>query len=151
MSFDYFQGDPALLLDENGADIKFIGGQPVMDQGLRNVVMLDLFTRKRWWGNSLFRAEEEKIGSDFEKTARQAITVTALQKIRAAGIAALKWMVKTGLASNTLFEVRNPSVNRIDVGVLIQPPTRDEEVLVMTRHGANWIAQRDYPASRRLE
>jgi hypothetical protein len=35
-----FQGDPRLFLDKNGAYIAFSGGQPVMDRGFENVVLI---------------------------------------------------------------------------------------------------------------
>lgn len=150
MSFDYTQGDPALVLTENGSDIEFKGGQPVMDQGLQNAAFISLFTTSGWWGNDLTEDANKQIGSDFEEVARQAITVTAIRKIQAAAERALKWMVDSGLALATAARATNPRTGQLDVGVGIQSPSRDVSILAATRHGANWIAQRDYPAHRRL-
>ena len=151
MTFDYFQGDPALTLDGDGADIKVVGGQPVMDQGLHNAAILSLFVSKGWWGNQVLRAAEEKLGSDFEETCRQAVTVTALQRIRTSMLAALQWLLDTKLASAVEAAVVNPSPGRLDTGVKIIPPSRDELVLVASKHGPNWLMQRDNPAHERLK
>ena len=48
--FDRFQGDPRLVLTEEGSEIIWKGGQPVLDQGVENVVLIDLFTN----GSQLF-------------------------------------------------------------------------------------------------
>jgi len=150
MTFDYTQGDPALILDETGADLEFVGGQPVMDQGLENAVKISMFTRNGWWGNTLFDDPNQKIGSDYEKIANQAITVSAIRRITAAAERALKWMVDTGLALSAIAEVVNRRVGWLDTAVLITPPSKDQTVLVASKHGSNWIAQRDYPAYKRL-
>ena len=150
MSFDYTQGDPAMKIINDGVDIEIKGGQPIMDQGLQNAALISLFTSEGWWGNDLTENPNQQIGSDLEKTAKQAITVSAIRRIQAAAERALKWMVDTGLALSAIARVNNPRSGWLDLGVGIKPPSKDAVILATTRHGANWIAQRDYPAYRRM-
>ena len=77
---DIYQGDPRLFLDSDGSFLKFTGGQPVMDRGLENIVLISLFTRPGWPGNVLFQDENQKIGSDFLDIANQSITLRLLLK-----------------------------------------------------------------------
>ena len=149
-TFDRYQGDPRLVLGEDGATIQIKGGQPVMDQGLENYVLIQWFTAKGWWGNDLFSNRYKKIGSDFEEVARGAATVSALARVQAAGRTALKDMVDSQLAKDTIVLARNPQGSRVDVGVIIDPPSGDLLVLAATQHGANWIAQKENPAHKRL-
>jgi len=59
-------------------------------------------------------------------------------------------MIDEGLASSVLVSARNPSGNKVDVGLLIQPPGKDLVALLATKHGSNWIAQLQDPANERL-
>src|SRR4030042_6353573 len=94
MIYNRFQGDPAVKITPDGAKMKFIGGQPVMDQGLHNTVQISLFTKKGWWGNILFTQDSKKIGSDFEIQLNQPIVElkTINDDINAAN-KALEWMI----------------------------------------------------------
>lgn len=147
---DMYQGDPKLTLDENGADLTFKGGQPVMDQGLENAVLISLFSRKGWTGNVLVSDPNQKVGSDFEEKVNQSITISVLNDIRQAGIRALQWMIDSGLASNIEIEVTNPTAKNLRVVILIQPPGQDIKVLLLTKHGLNWLAQSLDPANLKV-
>ena len=74
---DPYQGDPKIILTENGATLKFVGGQPVMDRGLENFALISLLTKTGWAGNFFIRAEADKIGSDFEEAALNTRTEAA--------------------------------------------------------------------------
>lgn len=150
MTFDRFQGDPRLVLDDDGATVEIKGGQPVMDQGFENVVLISLFTQEGWWGNELFKNTSQQIGSNFEEVATSASTVSSLIRTEDAGRFALKKMIDDKLAKSTLVKARNPQGNRVEVGVIIEPPGRDFLTLLATKHGANWIAQKQNPANERL-
>jgi len=149
-TFDRFQGDPRLVIGDDGSTISVDGGQPVMDQGLENVPMIDLFTSLGWWGNFLFADTAQHIGSDFEKVARKAVTLEGINNTEAAAKRATQHMIDEGLASSVLVSARNPSGNKVDVGLLIQPPGKDLVALLATKHGSNWIAQLQDPANERL-
>jgi phage gp46-like protein len=150
MAFDRFEGDPRIVLGADGSTLSIKGGQPVMDQGLENVPLIDLFTQVGWWGNDLFEEKSQRIGSNFENVARSAATVTGINNVESAGKAALKHMIDEKLASATLVKARNPSGNRVEVAVLIQPPGKDLFTLLATKHGSNWVAQKQNPAYERV-
>ena len=147
---DRYQGDPRLITGDNGVTISIKGGQPVMDQGLENYALIQLLTEKGWWGNTLFANKYERIGSDFTKTAHEASTIAALVKIQSAGKVALKDMVETKVAKETTVTARNPEGSRAIVSVVIEPPGKDLLTLTATKHGANWIAQKENPAYERI-
>ena len=150
MTFDRFQGDPRLSLEDDGATITVQGGQPVMDQGFENVVLIDLFTAPGWWGNYLFQDKTKHIGSNFQEVATTAATLDGINDTRSAGKAALQHMIDEKLAKDVVVDARNPSGSRVEVGVLVQPPGRDLFALLATKHGSNWIAQKENPAYKRL-
>lgn len=145
-----FQGDPRLILTKNGATIKFTGGQPVMDGGLENYVIIALFTRPGWCGNVLFDKPSRKIGSDFEETAEQAITVDSLSDLEESAKRALADMVSDGLAEKVEVTATNTSARNLNVRILITPPGKDAEELFLTRHGQNWLNQANDPAHKRI-
>ena len=140
-----YQGDPRLFLDGNGAYIKFKGGQPVMDRGLENMVLMKLFTRSGWPGNVLFLNPAERIGSDFELSLEQPITLTSLNNIRNAAIRALS----DPAFGSVDVVVTNSESYRIDIIITIEPPGQDIQKLLVTRNGLNWIAQKLDPAYKR--
>jgi phage gp46-like protein len=147
---DRFQGDPKLILDENGADLVFKGGQPVMDQGLENAALISLHTREGWYGNIFARTEAEKIGSKYETELEQPITLKMLASVRNAAIGALNWMISTKLAAEVNAETSNPAGTQLMTVVSITPPSRDAIVLQSQKHGANWLAQKAEPAYLRI-
>jgi hypothetical protein len=143
---DPYEGDPKLILTENGVNMRFVGGQPVMDRGLENFALISLFTKPGWVGNFFIRDESEKIGTDFEKEAMETRTLSALRRIENSAERAL---------SNPLFEdiqvtVINPQSDFIDVTALLKPPNQDTKILKLSKNSANWINQADEPANRRI-
>ena len=142
---DIFSGDPRLFLSENGSRFIFRGGQPVMDRGLENLALISLFTRRGWPGNVLFSDINQQIGSDFEEVANQPITLSMLNDVAQAAERALD----NPAFGNVIVTVENPNSNRLNVTILIQPPGRDSMVLILSRNGDNWIAQKLEPAEGR--
>lgn len=142
---DRFQGDPRLVLTENGAKIIFTGGQPVMDQGVENLALISLFTMQGWAGNVLFTDPNQKIGSDFIDASLEAITLTSLNKIRDA---ALKALVNP-LFGSVEVEVTNPTSYQIKTDIILKPPGEDPQALTLLKNGINWIVQGTDPASER--
>ena len=147
-SYNRFQGDPAVKITENGARMKFIGGQPVMDQGLENAVQISLFTKKGWWGNFLL-GENEKIGSNFESI-RVVVDIQTINDYRDDAVLALKWMTDVGLASKIDVTVTNPYINQIWTKIIITPPGQDAMELLFIKNGLNWILQAQNPAHERM-
>jgi phage gp46-like protein len=147
---DIFEGDPRLTFDGDGANMVNRGGQPVMDQGLENAALISWFTREGWSGNILMDNEAEKVGSDFEKTANQAMTVSTINAIQGAGERAWQWFIDTGIASTTIVRASNPTFKNVEVVGLIEPVSRDLQILNVIKNGLNWIMQKVNPAHRRL-
>lgn len=147
MTFDRFSGDPKLILTEDGADMQFVGGQPLMDRGLENLAMISLFTQKGWAGNYLIDAKDEKAGSDFEVTAKKSITLTTLNDVRQMAESALK----NPAFGKTDISVVNPNSNFLQVHIVIHPPGSDLQTLILAKNGANWINQKLHPANERIK
>jgi phage gp46-like protein len=147
---DRYQGDPKLVLDEHGADLIFRGGQPVMDQGLENAALISLHTREGWCGNALTRKPEQRIGSRYELALEQPITLTALNAVRNAALAALQWMIDVKVASRVDVAVSNPQGAALRTLAVIVPPSRDPLILLQSKNGINWISQKLDPASARI-
>jgi|GEM_PF-1965699 len=143
---DYFSGDPKLVLTPNGSKLVFKGGQPVMDQGLENLALISLFTKKGWAGNAFIADPDKKIGSDFEETANQPITLTSLNAIART---AEKSLDNPAFGKITV-EVTNPNSYRIDAILTIETPGSDIKTLILTKNGQNWINQNLNPAHRRI-
>ena len=140
-----FQGDPALSIGNDGADLTFKGGQPIMDQGLENQAQISLFTAEGWPGNFLL-PETQQIGSNFEEQARETITLTSLAELEKTAEAAMEAPVFGPVRA----QATNPESWRIDMKILITPPGREESVILLSRNGQNWINQAVNPAHERL-
>jgi len=147
--YNRFTGDPAVKITEHGARMKFVGGQPVMDQGIENAVQISLFTKKGWWGNFLLK-ENEKIGITDFNTIRVVVDIQTINDYRDDAEKALKWMTETGLASKIDVVVTNPYTNQIWTKILITPPGQDVMELLFIKNGLNWILQAQNPAHERM-
>jgi len=149
MTYNRFQGDPAVRLKNGGASMQFIDGQPVMDQGLENAVQISLFTKKGWWGNFLFKNENQKIGSDYQEI-RTIIDLQTINDYTDAGKKALEWMTKTKLAKQIDVVVTNPLGYQIQTKIYIAPPGHDVNELLFTKNGLHWLSQSSSPAHKRF-
>lgn len=151
MQNNRFQGDPMLAITPDGATMKFIGGQPVMDGGFSNAVIISLHTRKNWWGNILFETESEKIGSDFEKTCLEPIiSLSSINNVTDAADKALKWMKDNSIASEIDINVTNPRTDNIITEIKITPPGQDSTEFLFTQNGINWLGQANNPDYSRV-
>jgi hypothetical protein len=73
-----YSGDVKLFLTPDGADIRFACGQPVMERGVENIILISLFTREGWAGN-IFQTREGQIGSGFEEACAENVTLETLR------------------------------------------------------------------------
>ena len=138
-----YEGDPKIIITENGWTLQYKGGQPVMDQGLENLANIALLTKPGWCGN-IFLPQDSKIGSDLRDTAAGAITISKLNDIRQSAEKALK-SKSFGSVTAT---VTNPNANYVKIVSLINPPGRDSQQIIIQQNGQNWINQADNPAYR---
>ena len=146
MATNRYEVDPRLTIDEDGADLEFVGGQPIMDAGLENAVLISLFT-KDWFGNVFFDDPNQRIGGRFLDSFDQPLSISAVESIRKAALSDLKWLIDEGIASAIEVTVTNPESKKISVVVLIKPPGKDIQALLLEKNGVNWINQILDPAS----
>ena len=144
-----FQGDPAIEITPDGACMTFKGGQPIMDQGFHNAVLISLFTKPGYWGNSLETKESKKIGSNFERN-RVIQDINSVNEVSDDAKQALKWMLDNGIAETITVDVTNPKLNNIFTKIKIKPLGKTPEEFLLTQNGLNWISQAVNPASERL-
>jgi hypothetical protein len=140
-AFDRYGGDPRIVIDPDGADLDYKGGQPVMDQGFENCALLSLFTQEGWVGN-IFLSTDNKVGSDFQKTAQGTLTLSRLADIENSASRALSSKVFGSVSA----EASNPQGDRVSVVITIG----SGGALSLTREKALWTMQTLYPASRRI-
>ena len=145
LNLDIYQGDPKITIDGDGADMTFINGQPVMDQGVENLAAISLFTDGEWLGNILYDVTQEQIGSGFEESVRQPITLSNLIDTQLAAEQALK----VDAFNRVEVTVNNPLNIRRDIKITIQPPGQDIQTLLLTNNGYNWVLQNEFPAHER--
>lgn len=146
MTTNIFQGDPRLFITPDGTEIAFVGGQPIMDGGIENAILISLFTEKGWAGNVFARTDAQKIGSDFLKSTRQSITLQSINDMRSSAEKALD----DPLFGRALVTVDNPTSNNIEINILVQPPGQDVQQLLLSRYSDNWQLQALSPASGRV-
>lgn len=147
-----FQGDVAIFIDQNGADIPFIEGQPIFDGGLQNAVLISLFSDGPWIGNIFFNEKPSySIGSNFEAITREPITLTNLNRIRNEVLNSLSWMQSENLVQEINVKVTNPNSNTINVNITLRPPGQDILELSLTSNSINWQVQASNPAFKIYE
>ena len=122
-------GDPKLYIGENGGYLYFKSGQPYMEQGYANVVVISLFTRRDWCGNVL---QPEAIGSDFEEALGLPISFQTLNLIRDAAEKALQ---DAGFPQVNV-TVNNPVSHRVEVQIVIKDSTGTVYGLSVVRGGS---------------
>lgn len=144
-----FQGDPAITITDAGASMTFRGGQPIMDSGLENYVLISLFTLPGWWGNALVTDPNKKISSNFSRP-RTHIGVRTVNEYGDEARSALRAMTESGLSSKIDVEVVNPRADAIVASITIHPPGQDVRTLLFTKNGTAWIEQALDPAHGRL-
>ena len=140
---DIYSGDPKITLGPDGADFVYIGGQPVMDQGVENLALLSLFTEDvdpvsgfTWPGNVFF-SDEQKVGSGFVRQARQPQTLKQLAITADAGVKALENKAFGKITA----AVTNPVSDYVEAKFVI-----GQGSLNVTGNQASWAAQIQSPA-----
>lgn len=149
MTYDRTQGDPKITLDADGADLVFLGGQPVMDSGLENAVAISLLSGASWFGNAFFQPGSQ-IKSRFYTLSLKSITVSRLAELENAAKADLAPLVAQGVIADPVVRVSVPSGTRLEASITISPPGADAVTILLSRYGANWAVQTTNPANERV-
>jgi len=141
MSKDIYQGDPRIVITEEGADIPFPGngGQPEMEQGVENLAILSLFTKLGWPGNFYFNNINNQVGSDYQSIAEGPITLTSIEALRQSTLRALKNSAFGDVESTVTILSQGQIKNKI----IIKPPGQDIQEIILEKNGLNWIFQAD--------
>jgi phage gp46-like protein len=145
-----FQGDIKVKITLDGAKMKFTDGEPVRDKGIENAISIALFTKPGWWGNTLIRETNKKIGSDFERQ-RVIVDVDTLNEVRDDANRALQPLLDTNLLSKFDLIATNPNLNYIEVKIKTYSPGQDIKELLFFTNGINWVNQAEDPAYRKME
>lgn len=122
--------DIAIIQNTNGQfDIELDGYDLKTEQGLRNNVMVSLFTdhraepddiipdgtndRRGYWGDSYPDVEGDKLGSRLWLLSREKETINVLQRAQEYAEEGLQWLLDDGVASAV-----NVTTERVRAGVL---------------------------------
>lgn len=129
------EGDPKLYFDGAISDLKNEGGQPVMDSGLENALLISAFTDPGYWGNSIAKSGEE-IGSGVGELLRSPLTSKTRLDIEESIKESLAWMIRDQVA--TKINVRAVISGSGVLKVLIEVERKDEKSVY--GYEINWEA-----------
>lgn len=132
-----YQGDVKLTISpyEDGG-INYNLGQPDMDTGLENAIIISLGTKPGWWGNLLMDKESKKIGSNYDELTHDILNFNQLRKIEKETEKALDWMKQVGIIEKVESIVSNPQSDRIENLIKITKPGGIVEIFQL-----NWDQQ----------
>jgi len=136
------QGDPKIYMLPNGIEIRYQGGQPIMDGGLENMVLILLFTEKGWPMNKVLHLSEQ-IVSDYLSECRKPITITQIRNIEVSAEDALKPIENNGIGTITGLSVRMSSGNIVNLTFIVNPPSGNTQVFNISGFGRNWELQKE--------
>lgn len=153
MTADIHEGDPKIVITSDGASLEFKGGQPVMDRGIENSVIIDLGTKSigidshqnGWIGNHLFGDPAQRIGTDYQNSFEN-------QPITLSGLATREQATKAALTGSIYGEIEtvvtNPSADKIINQIKVNPPA-GAFLFQNETFSKLWIFQAIDPASGR--
>ena len=133
-----FDGDVQLKWTDDGGDITYSSGQPIMDGGLTTSVIISLFTLPGFWGNEI-APDDEEIGSTLLEALDKTLTIAVMQDTEEQARRALAWMVTQGVAESVKVESAIPRADFLALKITIQEPGADNPV--SQRFTINWTNQ----------
>ena len=136
------QGDPKIFMLPGGIEIIYAGGQPIMDNGLENMILILLFTERGWSMNKILPLSQQ-IGSDYLEETRKSITVTQLRKIEIAAEAALLPISDNNIGTITGLSVKMVTGSQIYLSFTINPPGKNPVQIELSGYGNNWQLQKE--------
>lgn len=134
------QGDVKIFMLPGGIEIIYDAGQPIMDSGLQNYILILLFTEPGWPMNKLLPLSEQ-IGSDYLAECRKPITITQIRKIEISATDALKPVSDNNIGIIKDLSVKMRSGNQIFLSFVIDPPGADPIQIELSGYGNNWKIQ----------
>jgi phage gp46-like protein len=141
-----FEGDPKVYIDEDGSFLKWVNGQPVMDQGFENFEIISLLTEGEYWGDFLETDPDEKFKNcRFIDSQNTSINISSLNSYRTNAEFALEWLVKNKIAKELIVNVTNPNGNRLNFEIVTKSPT-NQDVINLSNVNNKWYYQANNPA-----
>jgi len=134
------QGDAKIYLLPSGHEIIYTSGQPEMDSGLANSIIIYLFTEKGWALNNIL-PEDQQIGSGFLEACRQPITIDQIREIEIEAEAALAPVDNLGYGKIVDLSVRMKTGHQIYLTFSIDPPGGDRASFELSGYAENWRLQ----------
>ena len=145
---DIYSGDPRIVLTADGADFDYIGGQPVMDQGVENLALISLLTSDidpvsglPWCGN-IFLPVAQQLGSDYQRLAQGPQTLKTLRLVEDSAVRALDDPAFGSVSA----AATNPTSSYVECVIHAAPGA-----LNIGGNESAWDAQANFPASWRIQ
>lgn len=132
------QGDVLMFQTNDGGEVTFIDGQPIMTKGFETAVYLSLFGGNReddgsednnlqWWGNFIITDPMEKYKSETQyQLLRLPITSASLLKLEEAAKKDLQWLLDDRIASTVEISVSSPELNFVNFNIKIFAEGKEE-------------------------
>lgn len=149
-----FEGQPYLVLTEQGAEIYWRAGQPVMDGGIENDIMMSIGcdSAGSFCGNPLLgKTQSTVLKSRFAAARLQPITETYASTCIQAIEYDLSWMKANGIVSRFDVNAAEDISGKLYFVIKVFSPSNEvAALLALTKNGENWRIQKTDPANRRL-
>ena len=132
------QGDVLMFQTNDGGEVTFIDGQPIMTRGFETAVYLSLFGGNReddgsegnnlqWWGNFIVTDPMEKYKSETQyQLLKLPITSSSLLRLEEAAKKDLQWMLDDKIASNIEVSASSPELNLVRFDIKINAEGKEE-------------------------
>jgi len=132
------QGDVLMFQTNDGGEVTFIDGQPIMTRGFETAVYLSLFGGNReddgsegnnlqWWGNFIVTDPMEKYKSETQyQLLKLPITSSSLLRLEEAAKKDLQWMLDEKIASSIEVSVSSPELNLVRFDIKINAEGKEE-------------------------
>jgi len=144
-----FEGDPKIFMTKDGADQLIEDGQPLMDQGIENALLI-LLMSEDWILNDLFDDSDQHLKSRFPAENKKEITATNLIDTEQSAMSSLAPLVSKGIAGSIVAVTENPTSNQRETTITVTAPSGVVNQLILTTNGINWIRQATDPAYRKV-
>jgi phage gp46-like protein len=139
------EGDIYLFHTEDGGQISFENGMPIIDGGLETTVYISLFSSLGWWGNDISQTSEQ-MNSQLETITTRTLTNQARLDAIEFTRQALQWMIDDNVAREIQIEATIISVSTLVIDIMITQP---DFTLITTRYELNWDNELNDPVFKK--
>ena len=128
------EGDPKLIITDDGIDFNIKNGQPEMDTGLQNSIFLSLFTDSGWLGNSISDKDSENYNGEFMTIFQKPLSVKTALDAKKYAESALSWMVEEKIAKSITIDVEIIKIGFLGIEILIEQNENTKKFI----YNINW-------------